>query len=62
MDPLLAVWFPNLVLLPFGVMFLIQARLDTRLLETDFYRVWVDRIVKYVAPRKTPRPVKQKAA
>ncbi|MGB3849797.1 MAG: LptF/LptG family permease [Tunicatimonas sp.] len=62
MDPLLAVWFPNLVLLPFGVIFLIQARLDTRLLESDFYRVWVDRIVKYVAPGKTPQPVKQKAA
>ncbi len=62
MDPLLAVWFPNLVLLPFGVIFLIQARLDTRLLESDFYRVWVNRIVKYVAPGKTPQPVKQKAA
>ncbi len=39
MDPQLAVWFPNLVLLPIGIVLLIQARLDTRLLETDFYRV-----------------------
>lgn len=62
MGPQLAVWFPNLVLLPFGILFLIQARLDTRLLETDFYRVWVDRIVKYISPSKTPRPVEQKAA
>ena len=30
-------WFPNLVLLPIGIVFLVQARLDTRLLETDFY-------------------------
>lgn len=62
MDPQLAVWFPNMVLLPFGITFLIQARLDTRLLETDFYRVWVDRIVKHLSPSKAPQPLEQKAA
>ncbi len=61
MDPKLAVWFPNFVLLPFGILFLIQARLDTRLLETDFYRVLVDRIIKHLIPRKTPRPVQTKS-
>ncbi|MFP4090519.1 MAG: LptF/LptG family permease [Cyclobacteriaceae bacterium] len=45
MDAELAVWMPNMVLLPFGIVFLLQARQDTRLLETDFYRVWVDRLV-----------------
>lgn len=40
----LAVWLPNMVLLPFGLVFLLQARLDTRLLESDFYRVLFDRI------------------
>ncbi|MEM6841132.1 MAG: LptF/LptG family permease [Bacteroidota bacterium] len=40
----LAVWLPNLVLLPFGIVFLIQARLDARLLESDFYRVLFDRL------------------
>jgi len=44
MNPYLAVWLPNMVLLPFGVVFLIQARLDTRLLESDFYRVLIDRM------------------
>jgi lipopolysaccharide export system permease protein len=44
MNSYLAVWLPNIVLLPFGVLFLIQARLDTRLLESDFYRVLIDRM------------------
>lgn len=42
----LAVWFPNLVLLPFGIVFLLQARLDTRLLEFDFYLIFFDKIKK----------------
>ncbi len=62
MDPQLAVWFPNLMLLPIGIVFLIQARLNTRLLETDFYRVWAEQIVKQFTPDKKSRPVKQKAA
>jgi len=41
----LAVWLPNMVLLPFGIIFLVQARLDARLLESDFYRVLIDRLV-----------------
>ncbi len=40
----MAVWLPNLVLLPFGIIFLIQARLDARLLEGDFYRVLFDQL------------------
>lgn len=44
MDANLAVWFPNMILLPFGILFMLQARLDTRLLEPDFYKVWIDKI------------------
>lgn len=44
MDANLAVWFPNMILLPFGILFMMQARLDTRLLEPDFYKVWVEKI------------------
>nr|WKN36016.1 LptF/LptG family permease [Tunicatimonas sp. TK19036] len=44
MNSYLAVWLPNLILLPFGIVFLIQARLDTRLLEGDFYRILFDRM------------------
>ena len=60
MNPDLAVWFPNLVLLPFGIVFLIQARLDTRLLETDFYRVWIERIGKRMKFSQKPVPIEQK--
>lgn len=42
----LAVWFPNMILLPFGILFMLQARLDTRLLEPDFYKVWIDKLKK----------------
>ena len=44
MNPDLAVWLPNLFLLPFGIVFLLQARLDTRLLELDFYLIFLDKI------------------
>jgi lipopolysaccharide export system permease protein len=44
MDANLAVWFPNMILLPFGILFMLQARLDTRLLEPDFYKVWIDKM------------------
>lgn len=36
-DPLLGTWFSNLVLLPFGLFFLKQARKDARLFEADAY-------------------------
>ena len=60
MNPDLAVWFPNLVLLPFGIVFLIQARLDTRLLETDFYQVWIGRLSKRMKFPQKRIPVEQK--
>lgn len=44
MDANLAVWFPNMILLPFGILFMLQARLDTRILEPDFYKVWVEKL------------------
>lgn len=44
MDAEIAVWFPNIVLLPFGILFMLQARLDTRILEPDFYKVWLDKL------------------
>lgn len=44
MDPALAPWMGNLILLPFGFFFLRQARIDARLFETDFYLIWIDRI------------------
>lgn len=40
----LAPWMGNIVLIPFGLFFLRQARIDARLFETDFYLIWLDRI------------------
>lgn len=36
-DPIFGTWFSNLVLLPFGLFFLKQARKDARLFEADIY-------------------------
>ncbi len=44
LDANIGVWFPNMVLLPFGIIFLLQARMDTRILEVDFYLVAIDKI------------------
>ena len=62
MDPDLAVWFPNLVLLPFGIVFLIQARLDTRLLEVDFYRVGIERLKQRINFSQKRVPIEQKVS
>lgn len=43
-DPLLAAWLPNLVMLPFGIFFLIQARNDSRLLDSDVYQRMLDKV------------------
>ena len=48
MDASIAVWIPNMILLPFGIVFMLQARLDTRLLEPDFYKIWIDKLQKKI--------------
>lgn len=44
MDPILAVWIADLLLLPVGLFCLRQARIDARLFEVDFYNIWIDKI------------------
>jgi len=44
MDPVLAVWVADLALLPVGLFFLRQARVDAKLFDTDFYLVWFDQL------------------
>jgi len=46
MDPVLAGWIANIILLPIGIFTLIQARKDARILELDFYMVMFDNIKK----------------
>lgn len=44
MNPVVAAWLSIFILLPFGLFFLRQARIDARLFETDFYHIWVDKL------------------
>lgn len=45
-DPALGAWGANLLLLPFGLLFLRQARNDARVFEADFYKVYIFKIKK----------------
>lgn len=40
MDPYLAVWLADLVLIPFGFFFLRQAKVDARVFEVEVYILW----------------------
>lgn len=44
MNPYFAVWLSDLVLLPFGLIFLQQARVDARLFEWESYILWFFRM------------------
>ena len=44
MNSYFSVWLPDMVLLPFGLFFLRQAKIDARLLDLDFYYIWIDKI------------------
>lgn len=44
MNPYFAVWLSDLVLLPFGLFFLRQARVDARLFDADFYNIWIEKL------------------
>jgi lipopolysaccharide export system permease protein len=44
MEPIVAAWLANVLLLPFGLFFLRQARIDARLFEVDFYHIWIDKM------------------
>jgi lipopolysaccharide export system permease protein len=40
MDPFVAAWMANIILLPIGLFFMRQAKNDARLFDTDFYSVF----------------------
>ena len=44
MDPYTAAWMSNVFLLPFGLFFLRQARIDARLFEVDLYNIWWEKL------------------
>ncbi len=43
LTPFVAVWLSNFILLPVGLFFLRQARIDARLFESDFYAILLDK-------------------
>jgi lipopolysaccharide export system permease protein len=51
-DPILAMWMSNIILLPFGLFFLRQARNDARLFEADFYVAFWERTKKRFTQKK----------
>ncbi|WP_422354075.1 LptF/LptG family permease [Roseivirga pacifica] len=53
MDPVIAVWMSNAILLPVGLFFLRQARNDARLFESDAYVTLIHRLRKFFEKRKT---------
>lgn len=64
LDGTVAAWMPNMILMPFGVFFLRQARNDSRLFDADVYIIFIDRLKKKWASfvqRKSPVPTTEKA-
>ena len=53
MDPYLAGWLANIVLLPIGIFSFTQARKDARILELDYYAVILQKIKERVLPSKS---------
>ena len=47
-----AMWFGNGILFCIGLFFMRQAKNDSRILESDFYLIWIDKIKKMLPSRK----------
>ena len=52
MDPIIAAWMSDAILLPFGLFFLRQARVDARLFEVDAYRIGIEKLMRRFARNK----------
>lgn len=52
MNPYVAVWMSDMILLPFGLFFLKQARVDARLFELDAYRIGIEKLKRRFARNK----------
>lgn len=46
LDSAVAAWTPNMVLIPFGIFFLRQARNDSRLFDADVYLIFLEKVNK----------------
>ncbi|MEM6522453.1 MAG: LptF/LptG family permease [Bacteroidota bacterium] len=52
-DPAIGMWAANAILLPIGLLFLRQARVDARLFDADFYNVIIERLKRWFSRKKT---------
>ncbi len=60
-SPAVGIWSANLILLPFGFIFLWQARNDARLFESDFYSVMIARFRSSLGERvRRPQLLRKK--
>ena len=46
-----SIWMADLILLPIGLFFLKQARVDARLFDTDYYLVMIDKFIKKLSKK-----------
>jgi lipopolysaccharide export system permease protein len=53
MDPFVAAWMANMILLPIGLFFMKQAKNDARLFDTDFYSVFFMKMKSYLFALKS---------
>ena len=56
-DPWLGIWAANMILIPIGIFFLRQARVDARLFDSDFYNVLLDKLNRWVLKRRRVKSV-----
>ncbi|QSE96590.1 LptF/LptG family permease [Fulvivirga lutea] len=59
-DPFVAIWSANFILLPVGLLFLRQARNDARLFEADFYNVVFDKFKQWFSKNKDKKEITSK--
>ncbi|MEQ8903844.1 LptF/LptG family permease [Ekhidna sp.] len=52
LDPYIASWMADAILLPFGLFFLKQARVDARLFDIDAYRIGIEKLKRRFARNK----------
>ncbi len=53
MDPFVAAWMANFILLPIGIFFMKQARNDARLFDMDFYNIILMKVKTYIFSLKS---------
>ncbi len=51
-SPYLPIWLPLIVLLPFGLFFLRQARNDSKVFDTDIYAIYWEKLKAYIRKKR----------